>query len=74
MCMKKQILQLIVLCSLIVACNSQPSIEETVDSTSKAVDTQRAVTRDSVTFKSDSSRKTIDSAYSRLKDSLNKTR
>ena len=65
----KHFLPAIILISLI-ACNNKSFIEKTTDSTSKVIDSQKYVTRDSVTRKADSNKRIIDSTFSVLKDSL----
>ena len=70
----KQFVLIVIGCGFIFSCNTQPPIEKTVDSTTQAVDAQRVITKDSVIYKSDSSKKVIDSTFSKLKDSIQKSR
>jgi len=57
-----------------VACNSESSIDKTVDSTKEVIDSQKYVTKDSVTHKADSNKHIIDSSMQVLKDSMKNTK
>ena len=71
----KQYFLAIVVSGFLFSCSTQDSsVEKTADSTSAVVDAQRAITKDSVVYKSDSSKKVIDSTFSKLKDSLKRSR
>jgi Ni/Co efflux regulator RcnB len=69
----KRILLAIVTVSF-AACNSGSAVETTRDSITQVMDTQRSAVRDSVTMKADSNKKTIDSTFNVLKDSIQTSR
>ena len=56
------------------ACNSHSSVEAMRDSLNQTMDSQRIAVRDSVTIKSDSNEKKIDSSFKALKDSIQQTK
>ncbi len=57
-----------------VACNNTTSIDKTIDSTKSIIDSQKYVTRDSVTYKADSNKQIIDSTFKVMKDSMKRTK
>ena len=70
--MKRNLLALIIIA--LVACNSQSPAEATRDSLNNTMDSQRIAVKDSVTMKSDTNEKRIDSSFKALKDSIQKTK
>jgi len=56
------------------ACSSEPSVDETRDSITQTMDSQRIAVKDSVTMKSDTNEKRIDSSFKVLQDSIQRVK
>lgn len=58
----------------LAACSTQPAIEVTRDSLMQTMDAQRGAVGDSVAIKADSNKKTIDSSFKAMQDSIQRLR